>query len=139
MKAKILILSILFLLSTSSSIPSANAILGLGKCEKVKKEMLKREVNISKNLNLLRRYVQTSVPISSTTGDLILNTYDSGQKNFDSAWKLGTNNPTCFTNTQKMIIADKSQWQVGNYVVVTPLGGKFMIYEVNGFMSLYLS
>jgi hypothetical protein len=138
-KIKIFVLTVIFLLSTTSSITSANAILGLGKCDKVKKEMLKREAVISKNINLLAKYAGTSFPISSSTGKLIDTTFWTEERNLKAAWKLGTNNPKCFTNTQNMVITDKAQWRANSYVVVTPLGGKWMVYQVNRFMSLYLS
>ena len=139
MRFRVLFVALIVLFSTTAIPAPANAILGLGKCDKVKKEMLKRESVISKSITLLSKYVGTSIPISSSTGDLIYRTFLTEQKNFDAAWKLGTNNPKCFTNTQNMVIADKDQWQANSYVVVTPLGGKWMVYQVNGFMSLYLS
>ena len=139
MKIRVLLVVLVMFFSTSSGTTSANAILGLGKCDKVKKEMLKRESVISKSINLLTKYAGTSFPISSSTGNLIDKTFWTEERELQAAWKLGTNNPKCFTNTQNLVIADKAQWRANSYVVVTPLGGKWMVYQVNGFESIYLS
>ena len=139
MKIRILVVAVILILATTSNITSASAVLGLGKCNKVKKEILKRETVIAKSIKLLAKYEGTAYPISSSVGNLIYRTFNEEQRNFDEAWKLGTNNPKCFTNTQKMVIADKAQWQANSYVVVTPSGGYWMVYQINGFMSLYLS
>lgn len=139
MKIRVLLVALVMFFATASGTTSANAILGLGKCDKVKKEMLKREAVISKSIKLLTKYVGTSLPISSSTGYLIEKTFWTEERELQAAWKLGTNNPKCFTNTQNMVIADKDQWRANSYVVVTPLGGRWMVYQVNGFMSIYLS
>jgi hypothetical protein len=139
MKIRVLLVALVMFFATASGTTSANAILGLGKCDKVKKEMLKRESVILKSINLLTKYVGTSFPISSSTGYLIDKTFWTEERELQAAWKLGTNNPKCFTNTQNMVIADKAQWRANSYVVVTPLGGKWMVYQVNGFESIYLS
>jgi hypothetical protein len=81
-------------------ISQSSAIFGLSTCEKVKKEV----TNIEKNINSKLYY------LSGFEGKVLrgksLSVYNSViNSNFmNELWKIGYNNPKCFTNTQKLII-----------------------------------
>ena len=106
-----------------SSITTAHAIFGLSKCEKVKKEVyslekLYFETRIGLGGN---KYTYTFKGNSFT----IFIPTEKSVKDIDSLiandplpkiWKLGTNNPKCFTNTQKMQITKMQSDSISNYL-----------------------
>ena len=83
-----------------SFMPSANAIFGFSTCEKVKKTVLNLEANLNQRMDYLRSYegkVLTGLPQAKYNQ---ASTLDFPNK----LWKIGFNNPKCFTNTQKLFI-----------------------------------
>ena len=99
-----------------SSISPASAAFGLSKCEKVKKEMLTLEKQILDVRNY-QGYTYTQVvfrmesKIWEPTAKAV-KMYKQLMANdpIPKIWKLATNNPKCFTNTQNMQIV-KNRYQ----------------------------
>jgi len=102
----------------------ANAILGLGKCEKIKKEVGTIEKKYFDSFNKIRgNNYNNNITVESDTEIFIL--LDSSIPIIDSInqenhifkiWKIGTNNPKCFTNTQKLQIKKMSTETARDYV-----------------------
>jgi len=94
----------------ASSLTPAYAIFGLGQCEKVKKQVLPLENLMGKVQGSLgyayeQVYFKEEQKIWEPTPESV-KIYNQIIKNDPIAqiWKLGTNNPKCFTNTQKIQI-----------------------------------
>ena len=78
----------------------AHAVFGLSACEKVKASVLDLENDLNKRLDYLRPYegkVLSGWPQAEYNQ---ASTLDFPNK----LWKIGYNNPKCFTNTQKLLI-----------------------------------
>lgn len=115
----------LLILGLLIPIQPASAIFGLSKCEKVKKEMLKIESDL---VGLRQRGVGTINYKPEVLGDDIwvpdVKTLSITQKVISNdplpkIWKLGTNNPKCYTNTQKLRIKQINNLSIRDYVVFT--------------------
>ena len=94
----------------ASSISPANAVFGLSKCEKVKKEMLTLEKQILDVRNY-QGYTYKQVVFRSekeiwepTAKSIKMYKQVMANDPIPKIWKLATNNPKCFTNTQNMYI-----------------------------------
>jgi len=105
-----LISSILVLGLLGSSPTPAQAIFGLSKCEKVKKEMLTLEKQILDVRNY-QGYTYKQVVFRSeeeiwepTAKSVKMYKQVMDNDPIPRIWKLATNNPKCFTNTQNMHI-----------------------------------
>lgn len=91
----ILIVANLLVIPTSS-----NAFFGLSGCEKAWKNIKSEEAKI---VYLLNRYPQGSeltAPSGSSLETKVKITFQA----INEVWKVGTNNPKCFSNTQKKAI-----------------------------------
>jgi hypothetical protein len=93
-----------------SSIAPASAVFGLSKCEKVKKEMLTLEKQILDVRNY-QGYTYKQVVFRSekdiwepTAKSVKMYKQVIANDPIPRIWKLATNNPKCFTNTQNMHI-----------------------------------
>ena len=96
----------------ASFMTPANAILGLSKCEKVKKQVLSLETNINNqsiywNGKKSQRADLKLIPQ--------LEAYDSANM-VGELWKLQYNNPKCFTRTQNIEIKARQNLKTGNFV-----------------------
>jgi hypothetical protein len=134
---KVIIYSLAVCLTLSNSIIPANAIFGLSKCEKIRKEIVSLELGLQKNLNILKSGMSNTVLIQSKTGERIYKAHTKAQSSLDSIWKLGTNNPQCFTNTQKILIKNQEYWFANTWINLSPSGGKWLIYEVNKYLGIF--
>lgn len=100
----------------------AHAILGLGKCEKVKKELLGLEKQFTDVHEKGLGYDYTQVYFK--TKKTIWEPDAASAKMFRSVinndpipkiWKLATNNPKCFTNTQNMQVKSMQNFTYQTY------------------------
>ena len=91
------LLPLILILGFIVPIQPANAIFGLSKCEKVKKGITATETKLNNNISYL------NANIGKPIGGFAL-THDKIDANIQSIWKTGFNNPTCFTNSQKLQI-----------------------------------
>ena len=122
MKRFLVSMSLVLGLALPSSTP-AHAILGLGKCEKVQKEILSLEKLIIDVYEKGRgyNYEQTVFKQKSKIWEPTEKTIQMVKKIINNdpipkIWKLGTNNPKCFTNTQKMQIKKIQGLNYQNYL-----------------------
>ena len=99
MKRKLAAVSVVVGLLTSFT-PTANAIFGLSTCEKVKKTVLDLEANLNQRMDYLRPYEGKVLKGWPQAKYNQASTLDFPNK----LWKIGYNNPECFTNTQKLFI-----------------------------------
>lgn len=102
----------------ASPLAPANAIFGLSKCEKVKKEMKTIENALFTDYKRIRAY-----PVKDSEDYVLELTPQSLKliekiKNNDpipKVWKLGLNNPKCFTNTQNIQIKTLQNKSIKDY------------------------
>jgi hypothetical protein len=106
----------------ASSMAPANAILGLSQCEKVKKDMLSLEKQIldvhDKGLGYTYEQVyfkekQKIWEPTAKTAKMFRQVIANDP--IPKIWKLATNNPKCFTNTQNMQIKKLENFTYKNY------------------------
>jgi|GEM_PF-3299056 len=120
------LLPLLLILGLITPIQTANAIFGLSKCEKVKKEML----NLESNLVGLRKrglgtiYKQVVFGKKNDVWVPDAKTLSEAQKliaidPLPKIWKLGFNNPKCFTNTQKLHIDQINKMSIKDHIEIT--------------------
>ena len=112
MKKLQIYLTFVLFFSILSQVP-ANAVFGLSKCEKVKKELLSLENSTLKYQRNIRGNNYTN-NISGYDEKIFILT-DDGIRNVDLLnklnpipviWKLAYNNPKCFTNTQNLRVQE---------------------------------
>ncbi len=104
--------------SSTASVAPANAIFGLSKCEKVRKEVRTIETKFFSDYKSIR-----ANPIKDGENDVLALTTQSVKvidqiKNNDpipKIWKIGFNNPKCFTNTQNIQIKNMTNKLITNY------------------------
>ncbi len=87
------------LISVTFLIPT-NVAFGLSKCEQVKKNVLSIEKSINASVNNFKIFSSKKVSrsIVESYQDFIRIDY------VKRLWKIGTNNPECFSNTQKIYL-----------------------------------
>ena len=127
----------LLLISISNTlyiIPS-QALFGPSKCEKVLKQVTDIEVKIQSNLRFQRTGIGKLISINSIAGEKIYTSHKKTGESLSSLRKLGLNNSTCFSNTQKLLLNEKEYWLSNNWIAVLPQQGKWMTYEVNRYVS----
>lgn len=94
-----------FLLTIALFLPAptnAHAVLGLSKCEKVKKEVISLEQKINVYINKYSKYWGYSVPTNLVKEFEFAN---AEQNDFArKVFKVAYNNPKCFTRTQNSAI-----------------------------------
>jgi hypothetical protein len=122
MKRIVLLICLVLGLAIPMGAP-AQAIFGLGKCEKVKSEVLNLERQI---IDIAKKgrgynYEQIVFKQKSTIWEPTKATVNMVKKLINNdpipkIWKLGTNNPKCFTNTQKMQIKKMQGYSYQNYL-----------------------
>ena len=122
MKRIVLLICLVLGLAIPTGAP-AQAVFGLGKCEKVKSEVLNLEKQI---MNIAEKgkgynYEQIVFKQKSTIWEPTKATVSMVKKLINNdpvpkIWKLGTNNPKCFTNTQKMQIKNMQGFNYQNYL-----------------------
>ena len=108
--------------SSIASTAPASAVFGLSKCEKVKKELLVLEKQImdvrDKGLgyNYEQVYFKEKQTIWEPTPETVkmLKRVVSNDP-IPKIWKLATNNPKCFTNTQNMQVKLMANYTYENY------------------------
>jgi len=111
----------------------AQAIFGLSKCEKVKSEVSKLEKQM---IDLVEKgrgynYEQIVFKEKSTIWEPTKKTINMVKKLISNdpvpkIWKLGTNNPKCFSNTQKMQIKKMQGFNYENYLTYPSGQTKYM-------------
>jgi hypothetical protein len=101
----------------------ANAILGLSQCEKVHKEVKAIEKKFFSDYkgirtNLVQGYQSVTPALTSSSVVLIatIRTNDPIPK----IWKIGFNNPKCFSNTQILQIKTMKNKTISNYFDYMP-------------------
>lgn len=137
-----LLLSMLFTFPVS---PSAIAVFGLGTCEKVKKQMNSVENSIKKDLNASKPFAGKQYSGKDGGSAYVWRAQQKIQTNLDQVWKLGTNNPKCFTNTQQLALAKKwsvefpfGQFNANSYVPITPWRmPAFIVGNITDYISIY--
>lgn len=82
----------------------ANAIFGLSKCEKVQKQVISIEKDINSKLDYLKDFEGKVLRGKPLSVYMSVNNHVTYSKFKDKLWKIGYNNPKCFTNTQKLLI-----------------------------------
>lgn len=127
-----------FLASSLIGVNPSYAVFGLSQCEKVKKQVVQIEKRITVNLRAQSIGFKKLIPIDSGKGNSIYNAHLKTGELLQSVWKLGTNNPKCFSNTQKILIKDKEYWWPNTWITVLPQQGSWMTYEVNKYTSILL-
>lgn len=117
-----LVACVLALTLQSIAVVPAQAIFGLGQCEKVKKEMLLLEKQILDvhDKGLGYTYEQVNFKRKETIWEPTAKTAKMFRQviandPIPKIWKLATNNPKCFTNTQNMQIKKMENFTYNNY------------------------
>lgn len=77
-----------------------NTASALSKCEKVKNDVLNVEKAINSSINNFKPFSNRKVPKSVVDSYQTFVRLDYAKQ----VWKIGTNNPICFSNTQKKYI-----------------------------------
>lgn len=132
-----LYVAIIIILGTLYPSYPATAFLGLSKCERIAKEVKNIELRIQSDLSIQRSGFRRLVIISSPLGRKVESAHSRMQESLNSIWKIGTNNPNCFTNTQKILIRDKEYWWANTWIALYPNQNRWLIYEVNAFQSIF--
>ena len=122
---KRLVLSLLLVLGMTIPMATpANAIFGLSKCEKVKKQILQTESLIESFPNKMRITKKKTNYLYAIGTDEIQVLTAKSQKMLKELnqndpiyliWKLGFNNSDCFTNTQKLRIKTLGKETISDY------------------------
>ena len=114
----------ILLLSVVPASPS-NAIFGLSKCERVKKQVIKLEEAFSQDIgNLYGDYYLNPIKNFSGTKKIFILEKDSSnainritsENKVYKIWKLAYNNPKCFTRTQEIQIGELRKISASNFV-----------------------
>ena len=109
--------------SSMASTAPASAVLGLSKCEKVHKEVKTIESKfLSDYRNIRANPVDddgTSV-LALTPASIVLIAKIRTNDPIPKIWKIGFNNPKCFTNTQNLQIKSMKNKTISNYFDYTP-------------------
>ncbi len=123
------------LLVAGLSVPSAtpsSAIFGLGACEKVKKEILALEKQVDNiyTKSMGTNYEQVAFKQKETIWEPNPKTIKMmnqlvGNDPFPKIWKIATNNPKCFTNTQNMQVVKMKDIDYKNYFIYPATERKF--------------
>jgi hypothetical protein len=102
----------------ASSMPPASAVLGLSKCEKVHKEVKAIEKKFLSDYRSIRANAVddegTSV-LALTSESIVLIATIRTNDPIPKIWKIGFNNPKCFTNTQNLQIKSMKDKTISNY------------------------
>ena len=108
---------------TAPTISSANAVFGLGACEKVSKKILGFEKKITDvfTKGMGYNYEQVVFKKKETVWEPTSETLRMVEKVIANdpvpqIWKLATNNPKCFTNTQNMQIVKMKEYTIKTYL-----------------------
>jgi hypothetical protein len=104
--------SILAMGLLASSMAPANAVFGLTKCEKVKKQVLSLESEINKQSIYWNGKRSQKADLKLIPQ---LEAYDSSNL-VGALWKLEYNNPKCFTRTQNIEIEARKNLKTGDLV-----------------------
>ena len=103
--------------------PSAHAIFGLGTCEKVSKQIMGHEKQITDVFTKGRGYNYEQVVFKKketvwepTSATLRMVEKVIANDPVPQIWKLATNNPKCFTNTQNMQIVKMKDYTIKTYL-----------------------
>jgi hypothetical protein len=106
-----------------ASMAPASAILGLSKCEKVHKEVKTIEKKFLSDYRGIRANAVdddgTSVLALTPASILLIATIRTNDP-IPKIWKIGFNNPKCFTNTQNLQIKSMKNKTISNYFDYTP-------------------
>lgn len=110
----------------------ASAIFGLGACEKVSKQILALEKQISDVFTKGRGYNYEQVVFGSketlwepTPATISMVKKVIAKDPVPQIWKLATNNPKCFTNTQNMQVAAMKSSTYNNYFMYPTKSTKY--------------
>lgn len=117
MKRLMAVIPMILMLSVLYPTPSS-ALFGLSKCEKVKKNI----VNLEEKINVFARSVAKH-PKKELPERVYLDIRAFNDQNYLSEiWKLAYNNPSCFTNTQKLRIKEIKKESLYDYVAAYDAG-----------------
>jgi hypothetical protein len=115
-------------------------------CASIKKQVLSIEMQVNAKIISLSKY-KGLLKWNEPKGSRAYQEYQGLETNLKSIWKLGTNNPGCFTNTQKMLIRDKpfnSEFVYGflrpaTYIFLNPVRSTdFTVDFSQNYKSIYL-
>jgi hypothetical protein len=96
------------------------------------------EGKIQSNLRIQRAGIGKLVSINSVAGERIYVAHIKTGELLSSIRKLGTNNLSCFSNTQKQLLNEKDYWFSNTWITLLPQQGRWMAYEVNRYASFKL-
>jgi len=108
--------SIFFFAMVISSIlfpQSSNAIFGLSRCEKAWEQIEAREGTVT---YIESRYGQGR-EFTVKVGSFVEQTFDVVFISLKDIWKIGTNNPKCLSNTQRIVIKEMGKASFANSVL----------------------
>jgi len=107
----------------ASSMAPASAVFGLSKCEKVKKEVITLEkqyfevrAKLRGNQYTYKIYDNIFTFFIPTEKSVLMIDKLITNDPLPKIWKLGTNNPQCFTNTQNMQVLKMQKDTIGLYL-----------------------
>ena len=107
----------------ASSMAPASAVFGLSKCEKVHKEVKAIEKKFLSDYRSIRANAVdddgTSVLALTSESIITIATIRTNDP-IPKIWKIGFNNPKCFTNTQNLQIKSMKNKTISNYFDYTP-------------------
>lgn len=107
----------------ASPIAPANAVLGFSKCEKAHKEVKAIETKFLRDYRSIRANPVaddgTSVLALTSASLVVISTIRTNDP-IPKIWKIGFNNPKCFTNTQNLQIKSMKNKTISNYFDYTP-------------------
>jgi len=107
-----ILLPFILILGFIIPIQPANAIFGLSKCEKVKKEIQKNENQINSDVYYWKLYLGKIIPLSLESKLK----KDLASPLLNDIWRTGFNNPNCFTRSQNLQIKELKKWSMGLFL-----------------------
>ena len=129
-------------------IQSASAVVS---CQVVKSTILKYEKTFQKRLLEIQYIVSKDdeLAVKKSSYDIkkleviyapeliAAQKFWSQTKELTEIWKLGTNNPKCFTNTQKMQLKWKNFKNPKMYLTMTEVYGEMIYFNSHSYDSIY--
>lgn len=129
---RIIIVGLLAIATIVPSASPASAIFGLDACEKVSKQILALEKQITDVFTKGRGYNYEQVVFGKqetlwepTTATIAMVKKVMANDPVPKVWKLATNNPKCFTNTQNMHVVSMKNNTYNNYFMYPTKSTKY--------------
>jgi hypothetical protein len=100
-------------------LPDAHSVFGLSKCEKIQKLTIKTEQEIQDELDSWKVLINTSTDVQNAS--ILKEGVDIWKNKVNELWKIGYNNPNCFTNSQKLFIKKLPKLEQSNFLTWSSL------------------